>query len=122
MQEVSQKELVTLLRELVQSSYSSARPRGMRGVRADELLALTHRRLGEAITKEQLDDAVASLGGHAVELTSTRDLVGSLFHRRRRWRPSYLVPSSVFHGLKAPSKLRTPRPPTDTNPSARLPE
>ena len=91
------------------ASYTSLRPCGMRAVRADDLLALLRQRLGEAITEDELRDAVARIGGEPVELTSTRQLVASVFRRGKRWRTGYLVPADLFEALQLPTRFRTPR-------------
>jgi hypothetical protein len=103
-------EIMHLVRELVGSSYASARPPGMRGIRASDLLDLARERFGDAISESELDAAVMQVGGHPVDLTTTRDLLGSVVRRRRRWRRAYLIPSRLFDGLELPSRLRPPPP------------
>jgi hypothetical protein len=110
---LSDDDVVALARKLVQSSYTSVRPPGMRGIRGSELLDLARERHGDVISEEKLDAAVARVGGHAVELTNTRDVLGSAFGRRKRWRRAYLLPASVFDGLEVPSRLRPPSPRAD---------
>src|ERR1700756_1181175 len=91
------------------ASYSSARPRGMRGIRGADLLALARERFGASITEGELDASIAEIGGEAVSLTDMRQMASSLFRRDERWRRGYLVPVRIFDGLELPSRFRRPR-------------
>jgi hypothetical protein len=83
----------------------------MRGVRGGDLLALARDRFGEEVSESDLDEAVVRIGGHQIELTSTRDVLANVLRRRRRWRRGYLIPTELFEGLQLPTRLRAPRSP-----------
>lgn len=107
--ELSDDQTIGLLREIAGASYTQVRPNGWRVIRAGDLLALARARVSDDVSEDDLDAAIAQIGGDRADITNPVYALGQLLRRRSIWRVGYAVPAEFFDGVALPSRFRAPR-------------